>query len=341
MPLRIALIHDAVIPPLKYGGTERVVYYLALSLQRLGIAATVISQDGSKPTGVPWIPHTEDTTHSDFLRRFDLVHYMATPARLPDHPYLVTIHGNGKPGESFLPNTLFVSKKHAQLHGSAHYVHNGIDVSAFSSSRRRSGRWTFLAKASWSVKNLAGAIAVARAARIELDVLGSRSYLFDLQRTFPRFKGVRYIGMVTEAEKRFYLSQSEGLLFPVRWHEPFGLAVVEALASGCPVLATPYGAIPEIVTQGTGYLSLDGRDLVQKIQSDCAWKRDDCVVNARRFDNAVMAKNYLRYYRQILQTGSLGQIGETPAAAPESFRAQELLPWINPSPSMDFLRLDL
>ena len=45
------------------------------------------------------------------------------------------------------------------------------------------------------------------------------------------------------------LNASRGLIFPVRWHEPFGLAVIESLYFGCPVFATPYGALPELVQE--------------------------------------------------------------------------------------------
>ena len=65
---------------------------------------------------------------------------------------------------------------------------------------------------------------------------------------FTLSQRIRFHGMVAGERKSALLRQSSGLIFPVVWHEPFGLAVVESLYMGAPVFATPYGALPEIVT---------------------------------------------------------------------------------------------
>jgi hypothetical protein len=61
--------------------------------------------------------------------------------------------------------------------------------------------------------------------------------------------------MVGGQVKLDLLQGSRGLIFPVLWHEPFGLAVIESLYFGCPVYATPYGALPELVPPACGVLS--------------------------------------------------------------------------------------
>jgi glycosyltransferase involved in cell wall biosynthesis len=68
--------------------------------------------------------------------------------------------------------------------------------------------------------------------------------------------GVAWIGEVDEAAKTRLLRQSAALLMPLRWEEPFGIVAVEALACGTPVIATPRGAMPEVIRDGvTGYLA--------------------------------------------------------------------------------------
>lgn len=332
--MHIALCHDAVIPPPGYGGTERVIANLARGLVALGHQVTLVARKGSRIEGVEVIPTRAGRSFESLLPSdVDLLHLRSTPAQAPRKPYLVTIDGNGQPGERFDARTVFVSERHARNHGSRHFVHNGVDPDAFASSSVRTGRWVFLAKASWSVKNLEGAIAVARAADVELEVLGSRNWPFGLQRKLARIGGVRYWGSVNEAEKRTILAHSEGLFFPVRWPEPFGLAVIEALASGCPVYATPYGALPEIVTPDVGWLSADARTWVRELESGTQWDREACRARVReRFSHLTMAKGYLRHYEAVLATGRLaGASAADPVPqAPLDFRAQELLAWRGP-----------
>ncbi len=62
------------------------------------------------------------------------------------------------------------------------------------------------------------------------------------------------------------LNQSKGLIFPVLWHEPFGLAITESLFYGCPIFGTPYGALPEIVQSEYGFLSNDSKELINAIK---------------------------------------------------------------------------
>ena len=56
------------------------------------------------------------------------------------------------------------------------------------------------------------------------------------------------------------------MIFPVRWHEPFGLAIVESLYFGCPVFGTPYGSLPEIVAPDVGVLSARASDLAEAVR---------------------------------------------------------------------------
>jgi glycosyltransferase involved in cell wall biosynthesis len=77
---------------------------------------------------------------------------------------------------------------------------------------------------------------------------------------------IQYLGEVPHERKLELLAGARALLFPIRWNEPFGMVVLEALACGTPVLAFPEGAVPEIVEHGrTGFLCSDVTDLAESI----------------------------------------------------------------------------
>jgi glycosyltransferase involved in cell wall biosynthesis len=70
------------------------------------------------------------------------------------------------------------------------------------------------------------------------------------------------------AEKVPLLRDSRALLAPIEWDEPFGLALIEAMLSGCPVVAFPRGSVPELVEEGvTGFLARDRREMAEIIRA--------------------------------------------------------------------------
>ncbi|MBI3558678.1 MAG: glycosyltransferase [Deltaproteobacteria bacterium] len=333
--MHIALCHNALIPPAKYGGTERIIYWLARALNRLGHQTTLVAQPGSNVPGTRFIPYQEGVAWESLVPGdVDLLHLWATPNPSPRRPFVVTIEGNGQTGELFHANTLFISRKHAENHAARHFVFNGLDPEDYTCAVDRENYVVFLAKASWKVKNLAGAIAVARGAGLRLEVLGSRDWPLGLQRLVPAIRGVHYRGMVGDAEKREVLSRARALLFPVRWHEPFGIAITEALASGCAVLGTPYGSLPEIITPDVGVLSANGRDLVDALKDPGRFSPERCRQRIYEgFSDRQMAQAYLGYYESVLRTG---RIGDNSVDNPHTLdrgaglSARSLLPWTSP-----------
>ncbi len=327
--MHIALCHNALIPPPKYGGTERIIYWLARALNKLGHQTTLVAHRGSKIPGTRLIESDENADWESFVPKdVDLLHLWSTPSPVPKRPFLVTIEGNGKPGEVFHPNTLFISRQHAANHGTSDFVYNGIDPDDYTCTPNREDYVVFLAKASWKVKNLEGAIAVARAAKLRLEVMGSRDWPAGLHRYMPAIRGVRYHGMVGDAEKRLILSRARALLFPVRWHEPFGIAIIEALASGCAVLGTPYGALPEIITPEVGLLSDNGHDLAEALRDRNRFSHQRCRQHAEeKFSDLCMARAYLTYYQQVVRTGRISERAPRTLENASGLSSKSLLPW--------------
>lgn len=322
------------IPPKLYGGTERVIYWLGKALIELGHQVTLIANARSHIPGAElrvvdagekdpqaWLRLVPDST--------DIVHLWDKPGSAVNKPFLLTVEGNGRPGERFPPNTVFVSQKHAANHGSRHFVHNGIDPDEYAFSETREDYAVFLAKARWKVKNFEGAARVARKAGVELRVLGSRNWPLNLQRLLPPIHGVRHYGMIGGTEKRELLARARCLIFPVRWHEPFGISITEALVSGAYVAATPYGSLPEIVTPGVGVLSAKADALAEAVKNPQRFDPAACRnrVSHGGFTHFDMARKYLGCYERILTRGSLLEDGEPVPVTQPGFVAKQLLPW--------------
>ena len=108
------------------------------------------------------------------ISRYRCLPLPTDPGGFPRRPHLVTIHGNGKPGETFLVNTAFVSRNHATRHGAECFVYNGVDPSDYIYREQKSDYLVFLAKASWRVKNVKGAIRLSRLAHRTLRIVGGR-----------------------------------------------------------------------------------------------------------------------------------------------------------------------
>jgi glycosyltransferase involved in cell wall biosynthesis len=146
------------------------------------------------------------------------------------------------------------------------------------------------------------------AGKVEPTVAG-RSY-FE-RRIAPAIDGNRviHINNVAGLEKARLLSHATALLAPIQWSEPFGLAMVEAMASGTPAIATSSGAAPELIRHGrTGFLADDLDGMVAAVQEAGAIDPEECAWEARRrFSPEAMADGYLGVYEAVS--------GRTPAAA--------------------------
>jgi glycosyltransferase involved in cell wall biosynthesis len=305
--MKVAHFVPSVLPAPAYGGTERVVYWMCEEQAKAGLQVTLLSREGSRMPFGSWVlmPETKDEWAQVLSRGgFDLVHFHSLPPPTfpKDHPHVVTIHGNGKEGEVFPRNSVFVSRDHAARHGSRSFVHNGLklDLYPMKSSRERTRDTLFLAKASWRVKNLKGSIEIARRARHRLLVAGGRRPL----RPWGLFAfNARFFGNVRDEQKIELLHRSDALVFPVLWHEPFGIAVIEALACGVPVIGTPYGALPEIVSPECGLLDASVETLADALATKLGGFRPEaCRARVEKhFTAEQMARSYVEIYERVLR----------------------------------------
>ena len=303
--MHVTIVHHVVLPVAKYGGTERVIWGMGRQLVKMGHQVTFLLKPGSscpfarvieidpKRSIGSQIPEDTDIVHfSNHVQHEDLT-----------KPYVVTVNGNVA-NESIDPYSIFVSRNHAERHGSQSFVYNGLDWDEYGqvdlSLPRR--RYHFLGKAAWRVKNVRGAIRITKhIAGGELDVLGGTRLNLKMGFRFTLSPRIHFHGMVGNEEKQRIIQQSKGLIFPVLWHEPFGLCLIESLYYGAPVFATPMGAIPEIVTPDVGFLSNDEQELADYINSHPDFSPQRCHEYARdQFNIRVMTEAYLKKFEQVL-----------------------------------------
>jgi hypothetical protein len=171
--MRILLVSKTSIPVYAYGGTERVIWDLGYALSRLGHQVTYLVAPGSTCPFAQVLPlNPALDLRQQIPSDFDIVHFQFNPDFNLDQdfslPYVLTEHGNTAGDQPLPVNTIFVSKNHAERHGSQQFVHNGLNWSAYGpvdfSARRQHHH--FLGKAAWRVKNVTGAIDGALAAVI-------------------------------------------------------------------------------------------------------------------------------------------------------------------------------
>ena len=312
--MNILIVHQGHIPVTLYGGTERVIWHLAKALKKLGHNPTFLVPPGSSCDFAPVLPLDESKEiASQIPSDIDVVHfhYTATGMEKIEKPYVLTIHGNPQAGVELDQNSIFVSGNHASRYGSNSFVHNGMDWDDQPQPDLQQARnsFHFLGKAAWRVKNVKGAIEVIRRTKQErLDVLGGVRFNVKMGLRFTFSQRISFFGMVGGVEKYKLINQSKGLIFPVRWHEPFGLAITESLYYGCPVFGTPYGSLPELVSSDVGFLSNKADELAAAVEHSEDFSKTRCQEYARENFNAeVMARAYLDKYQQVLKGNSLNE----------------------------------
>jgi glycosyltransferase involved in cell wall biosynthesis len=194
-------------------------------------------------------------------------------------------------------------------------VYNGIDIAAFQFVPRPGDYLAFLGRISPD-KGLDTAIRVARRSGLRLIIAArpplpfarepeaqrDREYFEQVIQPLLSQPGVELVGQVAGAARSALLGGAAALLFPIRWPEPFGLVMAEALACGTPVLALREGSVPEVLRHGvTGFVGVTEDDLVHGVRRLGDLDRATCRREAeQRFSPAAMAEAYEAVYASVI-----------------------------------------
>ncbi|HWP34076.1 MAG TPA: glycosyltransferase family 4 protein [Thermodesulfobacteriota bacterium] len=327
------------VPPLRYGGTERVVSYLTEALVARGHQVTLFASGDSRTSArlVPVVPralwHDETVRdriaphvrqHAEVFARaaeFDVIHthtdYFAFPylAQSPA-PVLTTMHGRCDLPEVQAVLRTFTEARLVAISQAQRdscpgaswvgVVHHGLPVTRYRFDPEGGERLLFLGRIA-PEKAPQLAIDVAVEAGLPLTIaarVDPADRQFFEQEVRPRLAHplVRFIGEVDDAEKQRLLGRSLALLVPLDWPEPFGLVMIEAMACGTPVVARPLGAAPEVVVDGeTGYLADSRAGLVAAVRRAARLSRLACRRHVEaHFTVERMAERYEQLYRRLL-----------------------------------------
>jgi hypothetical protein len=305
----ILLYSNGKIPALKYGGISRIIWSLGKELSGMGHRVSYLVDKGSVCDFAPVLPFDPGKGLAQQIPEdVDLVHAQIPIRESLPAPLLVTLHGNTSYEKEFHINTCFVSRDHAARHGSEVFVHNGLDLEEYGLPRfdRPRNYLHFLGKAAWQIKNLKGSMSIARSAGMPLRVMGGHRVNLKMGMRVTLDPRIRFEGMVGGEKKNRLINGSRALLFPVRWHEPFGLALTESLYFGCPVFGTPYGSLPELITPEFGFLSNKKSELADALNHVEEYDRRKChEYVADNFTSVQMTRNYLKLYEKILNGEAL------------------------------------
>jgi len=334
----LAPLHEAV-PPHRYGGTERVLSWLTEELVRRGHAVTLFASGDSKTTAelVPVTPvalrpcAAKEVVAPHFrelgllrerIDELDVVHshvdFFALPfRRAGDPPLVTTLHGRLDLPECFPVYDTFRSEAFVSISDAQRLpvpnlnwvatVHHGLPLHDYPVGRGAGDYVVFLGRIS-PEKRPHAAIDIARRVGIPLVLAAKvdpvdRAYFEEA--IVPRLSGsgVDYVGETGLAETVRLLGDARALLFPIDWPEPFGLAMIEAMACGTPVVTRRCGSTPEVIDHGTtGFVCDDDDDVALALGRLDRLDRAACRRRVEtRFSVERMTDDYEAVYRRLVR----------------------------------------
>jgi glycosyltransferase involved in cell wall biosynthesis len=339
---QVAPLYESV-PPRLYGGTERVVSYLTEELMRQGHEVTLFASadsltaaelvsvvpqalrlDASRPNELA--PHL--LMLEEVLARadaFDVVHFhldfMHLPfARRVSIPRVTTQHGRldqphlyklfDQYGE--LPMISISDAQRGPLPQAdwCKTIHHGLPRDLYKLHEPQDGYFAFIGRIS-PEKRVDRAIEVAKQLGVPLKIaakvdVADAEYFEREIKPLIDHPLIDFIGEIGEHEKDAFLGGARALLFMIDWPEPFGLAMIEAMACGTPVVAFRCGSVPEVVEPGvTGFIVEDMQQALAAASSVHTLSRKRCRAEfERRFTAARMARDHVELYAELIERKS-------------------------------------
>jgi len=339
--LRIAQVAPLAesVPPLGYGGTERVVGYLTEALVRLGHEVTLFASADSRTdaeliacapralrldeTVVDPIAHhvVELEAVAAEAHRFDVIHWHLDYFHFPMSrrlgvPHVTTLHGRldipdlvpiydefGEMPVVSISNDQRLPLPQANFVAT---VHHGMPLDEVRPEVSSGEYLAFLGRIS-PEKRVDRAIEVARRAGMPLRIAAKiddtdRAYFHSEIEPLLEADHVEFVGEIGPEGKNEFLGHAQALLFPIDWAEPFGLVMIESMACGTPVIAYRSGSVPEVIDHGvSGFIvdDIDGAVAAVKRLGEI----DRAEVRAafeRRFSVERMARDYVAVYERLI-----------------------------------------
>jgi glycosyltransferase involved in cell wall biosynthesis len=339
--MRIAQVAPLIesVPPLHYGGTERVVSYLTEELVQMGHDVTLFASGDSITRArlvagcrtslrrnkgcVDSLAHHVAMIDQVVERasEFDVIHfhtdYLHFPlARHIPVPHVTTLHGRLDIPDLVSIYRRFrdvpvISISNAQRQplqwiNWVKTVYHGLPRDLFRFHPGGGGYLAFLGRIS-PEKRPDRAIEIARRAGLPLKIAAKvdrsdRRYFKRVIEPLLKASHVEWLGEISDREKDRFLGEARALLFPIDWPEPFGLVMIEALACGTPVIAYRAGAVSEIIDDGeTGVMATSLEQAVEAVRRVPTLSRARCrEAFEKRFTASRMARDYVKIYKRCI-----------------------------------------
>jgi glycosyltransferase involved in cell wall biosynthesis len=341
--MRIAVVSPAwfPVPPTGYGGTEWIVSLLADGLVDAGQDVTLFATGDSMTKAKLSYVFEEAPSHLigrslpelhhalacyERADEFDVIHDHSGPpgaalGEAVSTPVVHTLHGplDGEAGPIYeqiarvarsvglISISLNQRKPRPNLPWLAN-VPNALELSLYPCHPHRGDYLLFLGRMSPD-KGAHRAIAVAMEMDVPLKIAGKRREAKERE-YFEQYiqphlgNGIEYLGEVTHGEKVELLQNARATLFPIAWEEPFGLVMIESMACGTPVLATRWGAVPEvIVEEGRGGIVVDDyREMPARLEEADNMDPYECRAYVEeRFSRERMVSDYMDAYQLAIE----------------------------------------
>jgi glycosyltransferase involved in cell wall biosynthesis len=330
--MRITLVSpfEEAVPPRAYGGIERVVHLLDRELVHRGHDVVLVASGGSasagelvaitpKPLGRDLDAELKNHTArlaaaavADLASDVVLNHWWRILDHLPvdSPPVLTTVHYPldedpyrsiflARRDRPYVSISLSQQRAAPELNFAAN-IYNGIDVDTMP-FRDACGEYLAFVGRFSPDKGADTAVRVARASGMPLKIAAKvdgigRAWFESQVGPIETLDGVELLGELTSGECSELLVGALALLQPSRWSEPFGLAAVEAMACGTPVIALRRGATPEVIRHGETGLVVDREDeMTAAVELVPGLSRRSCRAHVEAsFDYRVMVDGYVK-----------------------------------------------
>ncbi|PLS76502.1 MAG: glycosyltransferase family 4 protein [Actinobacteria bacterium] len=335
--MRIALIAPpwTPVPPTRYGGIELVVDMLATGFQQAGHEVMLYTTgDSTCPVPKGWVmPSAPAQIGSavaelrhvmnayEAVRDYDIVHdHTVMGPAYSEHfdgmKVVTTAHGPFVEDLADIyrrvaPTVPLIAISNAQRRPVpdipiVRVIHHGVKANSFPFGHGKGGYCLFLGRMSPD-KGAHRATEAAFKANVPLILAAKMREQAEIEYFEANVKpylneDIRYVGEVSLDEKLELLANARCLLFPIRWNEPFGMVMLEAMACGTPVIAFPEGAAPEVVDEGrTGFLCDNIDDMAATISRLDSIDRAACRAAAEGyFSSERMVAEHLELFEQII-----------------------------------------
>ena len=329
------------VPPINYGGIERIVDSLIKAYRKEGHQVFLVAHKDSSTVftngNFGW-PAKSSKKYSNifkntfFLRNIvkkvkpDVIHsfsrllYLYPIFLFEDVPVVQTYQREINSKSTKLASILAGKKlsftccgghmvKDHPLADKFTPIHNFTDTNFFAPNKNIKKDILFFLGRIENIKGTKEAIEVALATNQK--ILSAGNVQPEHQNYFEKFVEpylindlIHYVGPVNDKQKLGYFQRSKAFLFPIKWEEPFGIVMAEAMACGVPVIGFDRGSVPEVVKdQKTGFIVKDTHEMIRAVNKVDTINNDevrqDCEV---RFSLEVISKKYLNLFEMKIRS---------------------------------------